>query len=496
MATNITFSDPITTVFVVPAPGVSASVMGERRFYKVKVTDTGRVEGSTISGDPKAGRPILTYEVLRYDSASAASADGVGDGVVVGTRSSEDGASGFSFTSNASVDEKISKDLLLKNIKPGIDDAGEKMMLSGADNARLRESFSRLGSSDLPDLTQAEADFTGGDANDGGAPLPYVRPSERYTAPNKVLTGSTPIRYPLDLKSEDQDVLKITIKQRKPRRLEGGQQQGRKNGKTNAVIILPIQSRVEDGMTVDYSNGQLNFAEAFAVGAIRTALTNEQGKAEEGSAIGGAFGDMMKNVGANIDGIEQLIGNVTAGSVLKTFGSGATGSQLLARQDGLALNPNLELLFKGPTLRNFGFQYRFSPRSAAEGRIVKQIINFFKRSMAPKRSNGGGFFLTTPDVFLLQYLHKGSDHTSLNRFKTCALKTCQVNYAPDGTYATFPDGVMHSYVMTLGFTEIDPVFAEDYDNSDDLATGLFSGSGPLAPSILDEARGTGSNIGF
>ncbi len=495
MATNITFSDPITFFLETPAPG-RKGIKDQRSYYKVKVTDTGRVEGSTVSGDPKAGRPILTYEVLRYDSASAASADGVGDGVVVGTRSSEDGASGFSFTSNASVDEKISKDLLLKNIKPGIDDAGEKMMLSGADNARLRESFSRLGSSDLPDLTQAEADFTGGDANDGGAPLPYVRPSERYTAPNKVLTGSTPIRYPLDLKSEDQDVLKITIKQRKPRRLEGGQQQGRKNGKTNAVIILPIQSRVEDGMTVDYSNGQLNFAEAFAVGAIRTALTNEQGKAEEGSAIGGAFGDMMKNVGANIDGIEQLIGNVTAGSVLKTFGSGATGSQLLARQDGLALNPNLELLFKGPTLRNFGFQYRFSPRSAAEGRIVKQIINFFKRSMAPKRSNGGGFFLTTPDVFLLQYLHKGSDHTSLNRFKTCALKTCQVNYAPDGTYATFPDGVIHSYVMTLGFTEIDPVFAEDYDNSDDLATGLFSGSGPLAPSILDEARGTGSNIGF
>ena len=487
MATNITFSDPITLL---------KGIKGQRSYYKVKVTDTGRVEGSLISGDPKAGRPILVYEVLRYNSASAVSADGVGDGVVIGTRSSEEGASGFSFTSKASLDEKISKDLLLKNIKPGIDDAGEKMMLSGADNARLRESFSRLGSSDLPDLTQAEGDFTGGDANDGGAPLPYLKPSERYTAPNKVLTGSTPIRYPLDLKSEDQDVLKITIKQRKPRRLEGGQQQGRKNGKTNAVIILPIQSRVEDGMTVDYSNGQLNFAEAFAVGAIRTALTNEQGKAEEGSAIGGAFGDMMRNVGANIDGIQDLIGNVTAGSVLKTFGSGATGSQLLARQDGLALNPNLELLFKGPTLRNFGFQYRFSPRSAAEGRRVKQIINFFKRSMAPKRSNGGGFFLTTPDVFLLQYLHKGSDHTSLNRFKTCALKTCQVNYAPDGTYATFPDGVMHSYVMTLGFTEIDPVFAEDYDNSDDLATGLFSGSGPLAPSILDEARGTGSNIGF
>ena len=83
--------------------------------------------------------------------------------------------------------------------------------------------------------------------------------------------------------------------------------------------------------------------------------------------------------------------------------------------------------------------------------------------MAPKKENGGGFFLTSPDVFELQYLHKNRPHESLNKFKTCALKTCQVNYAPDGTYATFPDGVMHSYVMTLGFTEIDPVFAENYE---------------------------------
>ena len=120
------------------------------------------------------------------------------------------------------------------------------------------------------------------------------------------------------------------------------------------MIILPIQSRVEDSNTVDYSNGQLNFAEAFAVGAIRTALTNEQGEAEAGSAIGGAFGDMMKNVGTNINGI-QLIGNVTAGSVLKTFGSGATGSQLLARQDGLALNPNLELFLKDQHLETLDF---------------------------------------------------------------------------------------------------------------------------------------------
>ena len=78
-----------------------------------------------------------------------------------------------------------------------------------------------------------------------------------------------------------------------------------------------------------------------------------------------------------------------------------------------------------------------------------------------QKENGGGFF-NTPDVFLPSICIK-SDHTSLNRFKTCALKTCQVNYAPDGTYATFPDGGC-IHVMTLGFTEIDPVFAEDYED--------------------------------
>ena len=97
---------------------------------------------------------------------------------------------------------------------------------------------------------------------------------------------------------------------------------------------------------------------------------------------------------------------------------------------------------------------------------------------------------------MLQYLHKGQPHASLNKFKTCALKTCNVNYAPDGTYATFPDGVMHSYVMTLGFTEIDPVYSEDYD--DDVSAGLLSGAGPLAPEELDQFPGSGNSahIGF
>ena len=54
------------------------------------------------------------------------------------------------------------------------------------------------------------------------------------------------------------------------------------------------------------------------------------------------------------------------------------------------------------------------------------------------------FFLSLPGFQSQNYI-KGKEHPSLNKFKDCALKTCHVDYTPQGTYATFPDGVMHSY---------------------------------------------------
>ena len=36
------------------------------------------------------------------------------------------------------------------------------------------------------------------------------------------------------------------------------------------------------------------------------------------------------------------------------------------------------------------------------------------------------------------------------------------NYTPEGNYATFEDGVMTSYDVTLSFSELEPVFNNDY----------------------------------
>ena len=66
----------------------------------------------------------------------------------------------------------------------------------------------------------------------------------------------------------------------------------------------------------------------------------------------------------------------------------------------------MELLFGGPTLRNFRFQFKMTPRNEKEAQQVKLIIRAFKKH----GTNGTGwyflilvFFLKTPNVFNLRY---------------------------------------------------------------------------------------------
>ena len=85
--------------------------------------------------------------------------------------------------------------------------------------------------------------------------------------------------------------------------------------------------------------------------------------------------------------------------------------------------------------------------------------------MAVKKDSDG-LFLRTPNVFKIQYQYKNRDnkeHPGLNLIKMCALTNCSVDYTPNGSYMTYPDGTMIAYEMTLSFQELTPVYQDDYD---------------------------------
>jgi hypothetical protein len=167
---------------------------------------------------------------------------------------------------------------------------------------------------------------------------------------------------------------------------------------------------------------------------------------------------------------------------LKTyFAQEAVGAQnLLSRTSGAILNPNLELLFNGPSLRPFAFTFRLSPRDSKEAEQVRKIIRFFKQGMSVKTSSSN-IFVQSPNIFKINYLaydNEGNsiDHPSINRIKTCALLSCDVDYTPDGSYMTYSDDsrTMTSYQLSLRFSELEPIFDNDYSDESGAAANPFN----------------------
>ena len=97
-----------------------------------------------------------------------------------------------------------------------------------------------------------------------------------------------------------------------------------------------------------------------------------------------------------------------------------------------------------------------------------QIIKTFKKAAAPKKGTQNAF-LQAPDVFRLTYKKGIGDQRFLNKFKICALTSVGVAYTGSGMHATYEDGTPVHYKLNLSFTELEPIYAEDYgDNFDDV----------------------------
>ena len=140
----------------------------------------------------------------------------------------------------------------------------------------------------------------------------------------------------------------------------------------------------------------------------------------------------------------------------------------LARTGGRVLNPNAEMLFQGPVIRDFSFEYTMIARSEKEGREIRKIIRFLKLGMAPKFQNTS--FLANPDIFTLEYKN-GPDKRdvlkTVNLFNPggLALTTLQTDYAPSGYWSAYRDSQPVAVKLSLAFTELRPIYHGDQDKT-------------------------------
>ena len=241
----------------------------------------------------------------------------------------------------------------------------------------------------------------------------------------------------------------------------------RQQQKTKYFIELPIPQDINDSQSVTWGEDTLNMFELAGLAIGQSVLDSPAGAA---AGALDAFTSGVQIPELNPDTLNAFKAAVT-GRAINALGSNVTPRSIISRSTGQVLNSNLELLFQGVNLRTFPFSVTFSPRSQYEGDRVRDIIRLLKQSMSAKAgefngASASGIMIKAPDVFILEYRSNGITHPFLNKFKTCALTSINVNYTNAGTYATYHNSTPVNIRMDMVFKELNPIYAEDYDETE------------------------------
>jgi hypothetical protein len=234
------------------------------------------------------------------------------------------------------------------------------------------------------------------------------------------------------------------------------------------IILLPMPSSINDTNQVSYSDDSLDAITAALAGgvnkAISTTLFDTSGKLQLDKVLGNIQQYLIRPALGNSEMIRNLILTSLAGQAASLAGTGNLSlNQALARSSGQIINPNVELLFNGPTIRNFRFSFKMTPRNDKEANQIRAIIRSLKTHMSPRDNAANeNIFLSAPNIFELRYKSGSGNNLYLNRFKRCVLENMSVNYTGENVYATYEDGAPVSTVMDLTFKELEPIYASDY----------------------------------
>ena len=369
--------------------------------------------------------------------------------------------------------------------------------------AAKETSIAKLSDEELQDYYDKEVKKAANEQfvdNVSEQPIAFASPDNtgsNYISGNaRAGTSSDIMAYPLDIDTK-QDHFKITkykyvrpnINQSKSARVK--KIDGRDTNvagdsvigsKLDGSVILPMP-KATDANAAQWGGSDLTITDLAALQAATTIDTNSPAAAltrliGRRSLSGLKESEIRNNERIRRDRAskgqsESLAGNiisggqaVTAQSISKLtglLGANFDTDTFLARTGGRVLNPNAEMLFQGPVIRDFSFEFQMIARSKKEGEEIRKIIRFFKLGMAPKFQNIA--FLANPDVFKLEYRNSEGILKTVNRFNPggLALTALKTDYAPNGYWAAYSDSQPVALKLALSFTELRPIYQGDQE---------------------------------
>jgi len=214
-------------------------------------------------------------------------------------------------------------------------------------------------------------------------------------------------------------------------------------------IAIYLPPNVSDSTSVAYNGvemGVIGMAAAGGAAAIDALRRGDMSALT--STLGGAAKDLLGEAAVNIG--SEFIGTLS--------GVDPEGIKGFAKKAfGQASNPYMEVLFEGVGLREFTYNFTFSPRNEAETVDVQKIIKMFRFHMLPELNGGSSRFMTLPSTFDIHYMYQiskdvATENNFYSKIATCVLKGCEVDYSPDGV-KSFSSGAPTQIKMVLSFQE-------------------------------------------
>tara|TARA_B100001769_G_scaffold102893_1_gene79795 strand:+ start:9013 stop:10341 length:1329 start_codon:yes stop_codon:yes gene_type:complete len=219
------------------------------------------------------------------------------------------------------------------------------------------------------------------------------------------------------------------------------------------------------------------------------------GRAAIAGAAGGNASFATSKLGQPLQNIKAITAALTAAglNVLPGVGGNLSMNDITGSTQGIVLNPNAELLYDSPELREIGFTYKLVARNKDEADIIQRIIEEFRSHSLPSwgdqnnpatftwdaneknkdgngkhekqvmdgEGQGGDTFIHVPNLCHFLFMKGDAINPKLIQFKPCALANVSVNYTADGTYATYLDGAPVAVELGLKFQETKVIFRSD-----------------------------------
>jgi hypothetical protein len=226
---------------------------------------------------------------------------------------------------------------------------------------------------------------------------------------------------------------------------------GRKTQRTAVAIRLFMP----DSLNWSYSNkfNDANLSDINGMGLLSTLtaippLYRSSTEAAKKGGTAGVLASLQSPQARNAAGVGAELTDQLSG-MEKGFGASVLG---------IAVNPQVDVIYVSPELRQFTFDFLFSPQTEKEAVDIAEIIHLFKFHSAPEMLGGGigiGRYYVPPAEFDIEF-----SVNTMGKISTCVLQNITLDYTPSGTafYDNKKSAGTHHPVntrMTLQFRELE-----------------------------------------